>query len=215
MKENKKLIIAIIAVIAIIIVVFGATYAYWSWQENTSERTLVNLTVPDSTEQLSALIDGGTMTVSNLAPTSSCLNSNYASKSTVILTYTNNSDTVAKITGNLTVTAFNAPHGTPGATTDLSHLHYALTTNPSSCSANLITSGTFTNKGTVGARLFVNQPLQNNIPVGTTDATKTMYLYVWLDSGYEYIVSGTEGITDPMQDLTFTLTWSGNISNAQ
>ncbi|MBR7042304.1 MAG: hypothetical protein IKI04_02260 [Bacilli bacterium] len=213
MKENKKLIIAIIAVIAIVIVVFGATYAYWLWNSNNNERTLVNLTVPNSTEALSATIDGGTMSVSDLAPTTSCTNSNYASKSTVVLTYTNNSDTIANVIADLTVTAFNAPHGTPGATTDLSHLHYALTTNPSSCSANLITSGTFTNKGTVGAKLFVNQPLQSNIPVGTTNGSKTMYLYVWLDSGYEHVTSGTEGITDPMQDLTFALTWSGTITN--
>ena len=67
MKENKKLIIAIIAVIAIVIVVFGATYAYWLWNSNNNERTLVNLTVPNSTEALSATIDGGTMSVSDLA----------------------------------------------------------------------------------------------------------------------------------------------------
>ena len=210
MEEKKKLIIAIITVIAIIIVVVGATYAYWSWTANNAERTPVNLTVGNSAESLSASIDGGTVTISDLAPASSCLNTNYASKSTVVLTYTNQSDTPATVTGNLTVTAFSAPNGTPGATTDLSHLHYALTTNSNSCTANLITSGTFVNKGSVGSRLFVNQPLQTNIPVNTTNGSKTMYLYVWLDSGYE----NDPSVADPMQDLTFTLTWDGSISNA-
>ena len=92
MTEKKKLIIAIVAVLLIIIAVGGATFAYWSWQTNTTQRTSVSFTIKDASlsGDLMARIDGnGTSTVTNLVPTSSCTSSNALVK-TVPIYYKNN-----------------------------------------------------------------------------------------------------------------------------
>ena len=50
---------------------------------------------------------------------------------------------------------------------------------------------------------------------GNTATTKRTYdVYVWLDSGYTFTNTGNS-VTDPMQDLAVTLTWSTNSTMAQ
>ena len=212
MNEKNKIIISIIAVIAIIVAVVGATYAYWTWTTNESERTIINFTYEPN---LSATLSGGTLTVSKIAPTTSCTGT-YATKVPVTLKYSNGSGSPAVAKGTLTVTAWTVQSGRSAFQTgDLAHLHYALTTSNSNCTTGAISgaTGTFDGKGSAGSVLFSNVVLQDNIATGTSDATKTMYLYVWLDGDYEFQNVGSGAVQDPMQDLSFTLTWSGQITN--
>lgn len=219
MKDKNKLIIAIIAVVLIAIVVVGATYAYWSWSTGTNEQTNVTFSVPSGSTLLSATIDGGTMSVSKLAPTS-CGNSTYGSKATVTLKYTNQSSATAYVTGTLTVKNFTKPHGTTSGTikptaADLGFLKYSLRTGDSSCTTGTeLASGDFAalyNK-TTGV-IMTNAVLEKNIASGVSNKTKTMHLYVWLDKAYGYENVGSNNVTDPMQDLSFTISWSGSIDN--
>ena len=216
MKENSKLIISIVTALAIIAVVVGATFAYWQWTSNVDEQTKVNFSVPNSTSLLSASLDGGTISVSKIVPVEDCTNSLYATKASVTLTYLNQTSVSAIASGTLAVSSFTTPHGTP-SDENLSHLHYALTTNNSSCTTDTITgaTGTFAGKATSGSTLFSNIALQSDIAAGTPSTNKTMYLYIWLDKDYEYTNTGSGVVTDSMQDISFILTWSGEITNEQ
>mgnify|MGYP007056198665 CR=1 FL=1 len=214
MSERNKLIIAIIAVISIIIVVVGATYAYWQWNTNTNEKTNMIFTVPTQDSQLSASLEGGeTTTVANLLP-AACTNTTYAMKKEMTLTYKNLTTQTASIKATLTVNDWTQPHsGTPM----LGKMHYALTMGSMAgedCAAGtnrvLVTGGvrsTFVSSG----NLIDNVEILSVAP-NTDETTETYYLWVWVDSSYEGTNTGNT-ISDPLQDLTFTLTWTGTITN--
>ena len=213
MKDRNRIVVSIVAVLGIIIAVVGATYAYWQWITNTNEQTKVNFTVDSG---LTASLDGGTLTVSKLAPVESCLNSTYATKAPVTLHYSNNSGTTAQALGTLTVTTFSVASGHDAFKSgDLAHLHYALTTDNSSCSSNVVTSGTFDGKGSSGSVLINGVILEDNIASGTTNGLKEMYIYIWIDKDYTFENVGSGVVKDPMEDLTIKLTWSGQITNTQ
>lgn len=219
MDERKKIIISIIIVILIAVVVVGATYSYWSWVTSNNEQTNVMLSVPSGSTLLKATLDGGMISVSNLAPTD-CGNTTYSSKSTITLTYTNKSSTTAFINGILTVKDFTKPHGSTSGTikptiTDLGYLRYSLRIGDTSCSDGTeLASGNFADiYNNTTAVILNNGVLEKNIAPGTTNETKTLHLYVWLDKDYEYKNIGSNTVADPMEDLSFTLSWSGSIDN--
>lgn len=214
MKERNKLIIAIIAVILIIAVVIGATYAYWQWSTNTTQATNVKFTVPTQDKLLGATLNGGgSTTVSNLAP-AACTNSTYAMKKQISLSYFNQTSQTASIKATLTVSNWTQPHT---GTLRLNNLHYALTTGTN--------AGNGCDKGTVVAggsssSFVTSGALINNIEIksasagtgtSTEPATETYYLWVWIDKNDTGSNTGST-VTDPMQDLSFTLTWTGSIS---
>ena len=214
MKERNKLIIAIIAVVLIIIVVVGATYAYWQWTTNTDQQTTVEFSVPTTDEQLSASLDGGAqITVSDLAP-SACTNQTYAMKKAVTLTYKNLTTQTASIKANIAVSNWNQTHS---GSLDLSKLHYALTRGSdagSNCTAGInreLVAGGLTSTFVSSGNLIDNVEILS-VPANTSQSTETFYLWVWIDPDYNGTNTGNT-ISDPMQDLTFTLTWSGEISN--
>lgn len=214
MKDRDKLIIAIIAVLLIIGIVGGATFAYWSWASNTTQQTNVSFTVSQSAleGQLYANLDGGgETTFSNLAPVSSCTDSTYAMKKTLTLKYKNATANPANIYATLTLSDFEIKHGSLQGN-ELSHIRYAVTDSPSSCDAPISgMSGTFT--ATSGALFSEKNLLGTSIPANTTtEQTKTLYLYVWIDDAYEHTNYGDD-IDDPLQNMSFNLTWSGNITN--
>ena len=212
--DSKKIIGTIIGVLAFVALIVGATYAYWTWSSNESQKTVINFTVDPG---LSASLDGGVLSVAKLAPISSseCATSAYANRATVILHYSNDSSVSAQALGTLTVTTFTIQSGRNAFQSgDLNHLHYALTTDSSSCSSGVITSGTFEGKGSSNSVLFSNVTLESDIAGGTSNGSKTMYLYVWLDDGYNFQNVGSGAIQDPMEDLQIVLTWSGTITNA-
>ena len=219
MRENKKLTIAIIMVTLIAIIVVSGTYAYWTWIVATNEQTKVLLTVPSGSTLLNASIDGGTMVVSKLSP-ATCGNTVYGAKSTVTLNYTNQSPVTAFVLGTLTVNNFIKPYGsvsgtiTP-STIDLEYLRYSLRMEDTDCSTGTeLASGNFAALyNTTTANIMTNVMLKNNISSGTTNGTQIMHLYIWLDKDYEYTNVGSGSVTDPMQDLSFTILWSGSINN--
>ena len=225
MKEKNKIIIAIAAIALIIIIAGGATFAYWYWETATNEETTINLVIPgypgddeDATPgdpdvpYPIAQLTGATQNITNLIPVASCTDSTYAIKKELTLIYSNNTDNEAIVRGTLSVSNFNSPHGTPDST-DLSHLHYAVTTSSTSCTSNAVTgaSGTF---GTTNGALFSNVTLLSGINAYTTAAQQQKYyLWVWIDSGYTHTNVGSGVVNDPMQDISFDLTWTGTISN--
>ena len=213
MTEKKKLILAIIAVLLIIIAVGGATFAYWSWQTNTTERTSVSFTILNAGEtgDMAARIDGnGTSTVTSLVPTNDCTGPNALVK-TVPIYYKNNTANGARITANLSLTNLTA-----GATAldynQLSYIKWAITTTPGNC-----TGGVSGNFGTAVPSASTTFPvtiatLDNtvNANVATETELETYYLYVWLDYTYDHTNEGDVN-DDPMQNLGFTLEWSGTM----
>ena len=212
MKEKNKLIIAIVAVVLIIIIVVGATYAYWQWTSNAAQKTNVGFTVASSNELLSASFSGGaTAAVTSLAP-AACTNATYAMKKPMLLTYANNTTQAARIKLTLTITSWTA--GAAFSNGDLPHLHYAVTTSNSSCTTGAVSgmTGTFPNGATTNTVLINDVVLVNNIAAGGSASNSPYYLYVWLDTDYEGANSGNT-VSDPMQQLSFQLTWTGTIEN--
>lgn len=215
MKEKNKLIIAIICVIMIVVVVIGATYAYWQWTTNSAQQTAVEFTVPTKDAQISASLAGGaTTTVSNLAP-AACTNATYAMKKAMTLTYKNLTTQTASVKATLTVSNWTQPHS---GSLRLNKLHYALTRGSAAgedCAAGtnrtLVAGGSSSTFVTSGA--LINNIEILSVPANTSESTETYYLWVWLDSSDNGSNSGST-VTDPMQDLTFTLTWTGTISNS-
>lgn len=217
MVETRKLIGAIVGIVAFIALIVGATLAYWQWTTNSTQRTNIKFNVVSSLDELMGanLDGGGSITVSNLAP-ASCTNSSYAMKKQVTLTYYNLTSQNASIKGTLTL---SNPHQEHSGTLRLNNLHYALTTGDNagdSCTSGTIVAGgansafpAFTN----GTKIINDIQLKLASPnSGTPQAplSETYYLWVWIDSMDNGSNVGST-VTDPMQDLSFTLTWTGRM----
>ena len=212
MKDRNKLILAIVAVVAIVVIVGGATFAYWTWITGTEQQTGVSFTVSEDAlkGQLNATMIGGEATnITDLAPVSACTAGEHVAKLPLTLNYENNTTNGARVNATLTLSNFTAQNGTP-STEDLSHLHYALTTSDANCTTDAITgaSGVFT---ATSGKLLDNVLILNNIGINAT-GSQNYYLWIWLDKDYEHQNIGNTN-SDPMQNVTFTLTWSGEITN--
>ena len=207
---KKKFISSIIIVLLIIIVIAGATFAYWQWMTSEEEETSISLKVEGDTSNMSAKIDGGSsIDINSLIPTSNCLSSDALQKE-ITITYINNTDISGEIIANLDITSFTANNGNP-SNDQLSYLKWVITNTENSCTTGIIQSGDFSNVD------YQNLPqnlitIQNNISSNISIETQIqpLYLYIWLDSAYEHINIGNNN-TDSMQNLNFTLEWSGII----
>ena len=208
-NKNKKIISLGITLFIVMLLVSAGSFAYWTWVTASSERTNVSLTI--EAPNMSATLTGHTQNITNLIPISSCTDETYAIKKELTLTYDNLSTNAGMITGTLSVTNFVSPYGTPDSD-DLSHLHYAVTTSPDSCTTKPVRgmSGTF--KATSG-NLFTDVTLKGSVPVNTEGDSQKYYLWVWLDSEYTHQNVGSGVTNDPMQNISFTLTWSGALAN--
>lgn len=211
MEDKKKLILAIIAVVAIILAVGGATFAYWSWQTNTAQRTNVNFTIinPNASGDMTARIDGnGTSTVTGLVPTNNCAGSNALVK-TVPIYYKNNTINRAKITVNLTLSGLTAGNVAIDYS-KLSYIKWAITTTSGNCTSNPAAHGDFGVVTSTAAKTLATLEHTINANVTTETNLVTYYLYVWLDSSYNHTNEGDNN-SDPMQNLSFQLEWSGTM----
>lgn len=221
MKERNKLILAILVVAVIIVSVGGGTYAYFTWVTSTTQQTSVEFTVDQTTlgGTLSAKIIGNGNVSNNDAtfkPTT-CTNSTNAIVKTVPITYLNSTVQSATVTATLKVTAFNlrSTSYVPNST-KLGYLKYALTESATSCTTSPVQSGTF-NKVAFSNGLASNLPLTLfnqtiTAPANmSAEATKTYYLWIWLDSGYTHENVGDVN-SDPMQGFSITAQWSGTIA---
>lgn len=220
MKENKKLILAIIVVVMIIVAVFGATYAYWTWVSNSTQNTSVTFTTSAPEADMYANLTGNGAGTTALKP-SACTD---GIKKTVTIKYKNGTVQAATISATLKVTSFKfrttSYRPTGGDSGDLKNIKYALTTSGTSCETGVQKSGDFrgltiptSGTGTVASNLPLTLFTQN-ISVNAninTEQTATYYLYIWLDSAYQHENQGSVN-SDPLQGLSFTTEWSGTIS---
>ena len=229
MDKRKKIIIPII-IVTIVILLLGATFAYWRWQTQRNEEVNIALTFSGSSDDLYARIEGGepiTNVDVTLLPTNNCLG-NTALQRTVSITYKNATSQSAKVEAQLDVTAFQLQSGRTLIDDDLSHIHWAITTNSGSCSTDVVSSGTFegitftnsqisnmTNDSSYGNIYSLNSGnpmITISAPSGMQNETTSSnyYAYVWIDEEYRYTNLGNE-VTDPMSDFYLQLTWHGKI----
>ena len=73
-------------------------------------------------------------------------------------------------------------------------MRYTLTTNASSCTQDIVSSGSFKNK-TVGNDVWLIKNDYDNISKSGNTYTKTYYLYIWLDSAQTTNVTGGLSVT--------------------
>ena len=232
-KEENKLIITIIAVLVIIAIIGGATFAYWSWETNTEQRTHVTVEVQGAT----LTIDGTNVTNTSMRPTNDC-DGVAALIGEATFTATNDTETNMKVIPMIDIILTPAT-GRTLDDDDKSHLHWALvditsTTNKTCDSPDY--SGTFNKVAKVtvtkdaSGNVSISTPTVSTTTTGTTalianidgsntiskltftapaesTTTKTYRLYIWLDSGYTHTNYGAEN-TDPMQDVSMSVKWS-------
>ena len=185
MDNNKK--ITILMILSVVIALLGGTLAYWNWQSTNEQKTNVTFTV-NSTFSCSA--DGGGNITSNdvmLAPTD-CTNSTYAIQRTVTTNITNNGSNPVYMDLWLNVVSIGS------GLSNSNNFKYALTTDSTSCTTGVVSSGNFYGKAN-GSK--VN--LLSDVTSGST-----YYLYIWLDSA--------ETSTDTMNQ-SVNLTLGGECTN--
>lgn len=168
--KTKNILIVAGALILFTVLVIGATYAWWSWQTTESENTTVNFV---ATETFACSADGGgniTTSTKKLVPTH-CTNSNYAIQrkitTNITTTYTNEN-----VKMSLWLDVINIDSQLLAS----SNFKYAVTTNPNSCTSDVVLAGASFN-----SRITNNKaPLFTDLTfVGTQ--SNTYYLYIWLD----------------------------------
>ena len=227
MNMNKNLILSIVAVGLIIALVGGGTYAYWQW--TSANNTVVSFTVTGGTMNIDG---GGNITTKTLAP-STCINATYAIRRKIKVTATNQTTTAMKASVGLNVAALTAGHGSFDSTTDeREKIYYALVTtdatqyaasgfsitaagtNGNACSTNATASGNFGGKA-ANSSIALLSNLSVPAASGGTDGSFTGYyeLYIWIDKAYTGKTTSGTTVTDPLQDLTLNLTWTGSMTN--
>ena len=221
-NTNKKNGLIILGIILIVVLIIGSTYAYLMW--NSNNLVTVNLTIDDF-GTMGLTLDGGTVTVNKLAP-ASCTHSTYATKITTTVSRYNTTEFPGLTTLSLNLTLiYSETYLIPQyMRDDFSHVHYLLSTSPSSCSTAVTgyddnsVSGTLAGSYTAGntqTTKLVDWKYLIPAKSGTENnkITETYYLYVWIDPEYEftyYSLEGGTGYLDPLQNLEFTLTWSAS-----
>ena len=214
-KENEtNNILMILASIAIIVAIIGgATFAYWSWESNTAQKTTVDVTVAGG----SLTIDGGAVTTienNTMYPTNDCdgVAALIGSESTVTAT----NDTATSMTVSLSIDA-KITQGTAGfpSVTDRSYLKWAIVDTGDdtvTCGNSLIT-GNFETVTSSGTFFPIDTGINFSVPA-ETELTKNYRIYVWLDATYEFTNSG-DNVTDPMQNLGISVKWSESSTMTQ
>lgn len=223
-KEGYKTLLTLAAIVLIIIIISSATFAYWRWETASGQQTNVSVQVQGGT----LVIDGTNVTNTGvtLYPVKLANCASNALVGTATVKATNETETNMTVTLKLKGT-LTAAQGTLNATACGSDanddgnsdgnkdcLKWAVVETNSSFSstttcANATYKGTFASVGT-------NTPIETGITwtadgtsTGGTGKTTTKYykVYVWLDSAYSYTNKGTS-VSDPMQNLKVTMTWS-------
>ena len=168
-SEKQKLILVGLITGTITALLIGFTFAYWTWESTSGQRTAVSFTVGNG---FSCSADGGGNITSNdvqLMPTE-CTDTTHAIKRTVKVSTTQSSGKTIYLNMGLKVNSI----GTGLANS--SNFKYALTTSATSCNSGIVASGTFqgtTTNSEVG--LFKDK---RYLSATNND---TYYLWVWLD----------------------------------
>ena len=204
-NDNKKILLTLAIVALIIVLIGGATFAYWSWQSNTAQKTNISVTVLGGELK----IVGNNISHTSMYPTTDCDGNAALIGETVTVTAKN--DTESPMQAALKIRAtLTAKQGTLN-TTNKGKLNWSIievasaTTTPANnaCSTNSIANGTLasvTSNTDINTGItFIASPL--------TTTTKYYKLYIWLDSSYEYKNEGNT-VSDPMQELQISVKWS-------
>ena len=209
--KNKAVIILI--VLSLIFLIIGSTLAYWTWSSNN----LVTVNITTNMGGIGLTFNGGTQAVNGLAP-AACTHSTYANVIPVTISRYNETGNPAMVDLTLKVTSFTWTHTKPVAD-DLQYINVALTSSSSSCS-NPVVSGNLANisvnnsASTAQAQntelMTWNYVLPANSVTQSVPINETYYLYVWLSSEYTYENVGNNVISDPLQDISFTVTWNAS-----
>ena len=184
MDNNKK--ITILMILSVVIALLGGTLAYWNWQSTNEQKTNVTFTV-NSTFSCSA-DGGGNITNSTYFAPTDCTNSTYAIQRTVTTNITNNGSNPVYMDLWLNVVSIGS------GLSNSQNFKYALTTDSTSCTTGVVSSGNFYGKAN-GSK--VN--LLSDVTAGST-----YYLYIWLDAD--------ETSTDTMNQ-SVNLTLGGECTN--
>ena len=172
--ERKRLFI-FLTIISIIFLSIGGTFAYY-----TTSAVATNITQIKS-GNLTMTIDGGGNTNASFMP-AKCT-SEYAIKKTIKATSTNTSGGKVSFSIGMNI-------ATLSDSLKRESMRYALTTNASSCTQDIISSGSFKNK-TVGSDVWLIKNDYDNITKSGNNYTKTYYLYIWLDETETQNLSGS------------------------
>ena len=204
-NDNKKILLILAVIILIIVLASGATFSYWAWRTNTSQRTTVNIELKGGTLK----IEGNNISSTGMYPTNDCDGNGALIGETVTVTATN--DTASSMEAILKIRAtLTAKQGTL-TETNKGKLNWSIielaseTTTPenNACSTSSIANGTF---ASVTTNTDINTGVTFEIsPESTT--TKYYKLYVWLDSSYSH-TNKANVVSDPMQDLQISVQWS-------
>lgn len=244
-KKNNKIFIYVLIVVLIAILIIGATYAYWTWSTVRNNEANISLVVTGSSADLYASLEGGEPILGEehyLLPTSNCIPSRHA----VSITYKNATSKPALVEAQLDLTDIASTISCDKYPTDseLSHVHWAITTNNNSCVSDVVSKGDFrgmefecvSSGGTSHAELtnYIEHSLYGtifplyrhsngnntvtNLPMISVlaeanmvnEGTENFYLYVWVDSDYNWINYGYDD-TDPLGNFDFVLEWHAKI----
>lgn len=256
MNQNIKVntrnqILMIVAVLLVGLMVAGGTYAFWLWRGNIADTNVV-VELPN----LGLTLDGGTTTISGLAP-ASCKSSRFAAYSAITIKRHNETRYPAYVVLKLSLNSFTWTQGSTKPSTQLASIRFAVSSyNRDSINSTCSNAGTLANNTsstavsqeiltyspaiTVATNEYIgslsginagtkNTPVTNQnkrlltwiyeIPANSgtksSEVTETYYIYYWIDKDYVGVAadptvfgSGTSGIVDPLQDISFTISWS-------
>ncbi len=172
--ERKRLFI-FLTIISIIFLSLGETLAAF-----TASATATNITQIKS-GNLTMTIDGGGNTNASFMP-AKCT-SEYAIKKKIVATSTNTSGGKVSFSIGMNI-------ATLSDSLKRESMRYTLTTNASSCTQDIISSGSFKNK-TVGNDVWLIKNDYDNITKSGNNYSKTYYLYIWLDETETQNLSGS------------------------
>ena len=172
---KKKNLFIILTIVSIVILGIGGTFAYY-----TTSAVVTNITQIKS-GNLTMTVDGGGNTNTSFMP-AKCT-SEYAIKKKIVATSTNTSGGKVSFSIGMNITTLSD-------SLKRESMRYTLTTNASSCTDGIISSGSFKNK-TVGSDVWLIKNDYDNITHTNNSYTKTYYLYIWLDEEETQNLSGS------------------------
>ena len=171
--SKRKLII--LTILILLFLSIGGTFAYY-----TTSAVATNITQIKS-GNLTMTVDGGGNTNTSFMP-AKCT-SEYAIKKKIVATSTNTSGGKVSFSIGMNITTLSD-------SLKRESMRYTLTTNASSCTKAIISSGSFKNK-TVGSDVWLIKNDYDNITKSGNNYTKTYYLYIWLDETETQNLSGS------------------------
>ena len=172
---ERKRLFTILTIISIIFLSIGGTFAYY-----TTSAVATNITQIKS-GNLTMTIDGGGNSNTSFMP-AKCT-SEYAIKKKIVATSTNTSGGKVSFSIGMNI-------ATLSDSLKRESMRYTLTTNASSCTEDIVSSGSFKNR-TVGNDVWLIKNDYDNITKSGNNYSKTYYLYIWLDETETQNLSGS------------------------